>query len=154
MEANDRARVPHRPETHSYRVSRVVQEHIAHGYLGSVEELSPEEADSLLQATAQLVAQAFAFYGQGDLDACDRLVAQGWAECGEVFAEFAEHVTGPDLSYRVDDAAWDAFLAWLAVKVRQPSDLEPTGHVEAEDEFLAGLHRMVHEGQGDSNGHR
>jgi hypothetical protein len=52
-------------------------------------------------------------------------VAEGRAAAGGIFTALAEHVVSPALPYRVDDPAWDAFLARLAVMVLSPGPRAP-----------------------------
>jgi hypothetical protein len=78
-----------------------------------------------VEPAAVLVARAFAAYAKGDLEACDRLIAQGCAAWGEAFAEFVAYAVSPAFSYRPANPAWDAYLARLAVTVLSPGLQEP-----------------------------
>ena len=73
------------------------------------------------RSAAVLVVRAFAAYGQGDWETCDRRMAHGCGAWGEAFTEFVGYVVSPAFSYRPADPASDAFLARLADTVLSPA---------------------------------
>jgi hypothetical protein len=98
------------------QVGHDVREHLDHGHPGLRAGL-PSGADLPARPAATLVARAFAAYADGDWETCDRVMARGWAAWGEAFTGFVAYVVSPAFSYRPASAAWDAFLARLAVAV-------------------------------------
>jgi hypothetical protein len=118
VETDNPAWVPGQMES-PRRVRHEVREHLEHGGPGLYGDLPPGGA-ALIRVAAAHVARAFAAYAQGDWEACDRLLAEGYETCGETFTAFVEHVVSPALSYRVDDPAWGPFLGWLAITVPPP----------------------------------
>ena len=81
----------------------------------------PAGMGQLLELSAELVAQAFAAYAEGDWETCDALLAEARTTAGGIFTVLAEHLVSPALPYRVDDPAWDDFLARLAVMALGPT---------------------------------
>jgi hypothetical protein len=77
----------------------------------------PAGMGPLVEVAAGLIARAFAAYAEGAWETCDGLVAEGRAAAGGIFTALAGHLVSPGFPYRVDDPAWDAFLARLAVTV-------------------------------------
>ncbi len=84
----------------------------------------PAGMGPLLEVGADLIARAFASYAEGDWEMCDALLTEGRAAAGGIFAALAEHIVSA-LPYRVDDPAWDDFLARLAVTVLSPGPSSP-----------------------------
>jgi len=77
-----------------------------------------------------MTTRAFAAYAEGDREGCDALLNEGRGAAGAIFTALAEHVVSA-LPYRVDDPAWDDFLARLAMTVLRPrpqaADPAPAG---------------------------
>ena len=134
---------------------REVHAGLAGGVTGLYGDLPPG-LGPLLEVAAELTARAFAAYAEGDWETCDGLVTEGCEACGAVFVMLAEHVISPAFPYRVDDPAWEAFLARLAVMVlAQAPPPPPAPRVETDDEFMARLDRMVAEAEaGKTSGDR
>jgi hypothetical protein len=105
----------------------------------------PAGMGPLLEVAAELTARAFAAYAEGDWETCDALLTEGRAAAGGIFTVLAEHLVSPALPYRVDDPAWDDFLARLAVTVlgpvprspRRPDPAPPAEPVNLTDELRA-----------------
>jgi hypothetical protein len=123
MEADHPAWVPGELAP-SGRVRHDVHEHLEHSLPGLRGDLAPG-VGLPTRSAAVLVARAFAAYADGDWEACDRLMAQGWGAWGEAFIEFVRYAVSPAFSYRPADPAWDAFRARLAVTVVSPGLREP-----------------------------
>jgi len=131
--------VPGQPDP----VHREVRTGLASGVTGLYGDLPPG-LGPLLEVAAELTARAFAAYAEGDWETCDGLVTEGCEACGTVFVMLTERVISPAFPYRVDDPAWEAFLARLAVMVlAQAPTPPPAPHVETDEEFMARLDRMV-----------
>ncbi len=103
----------------------------------------PAGMGPLLEVAAGLTARAFAAYAEGDWETCDALLAEGRAAAGEIFTALAGHLVSSALPYRVDDPAWDAFLARLAVMVLGPPAARPQESALAEPVDLAAEMRAM-----------
>jgi hypothetical protein len=97
----------------------------------------PAGTGPVLEVAAALIAQAFAAYAQGDWGTCDALLAEGRTAAGGIFTTLVEHIVSSVLPYRVDDPAWEDFLARLAVRVLGPVLRPPEPAPSAEPMDLA-----------------
>lgn len=104
----------------------------------------PAGMGPLLEVAAEVIARAFAAYAEGDWETCDALLTAGCAAAGPIFTALAERLVSPALPYRVDDPAWDDFIARVAVMVLSPGRLSrppdpalPAEPVKLADELRA-----------------